>query len=725
MAGEPAKTSSAYWRWALAAGVPVAWYLYSRGRKPEVERTDIDAFFKAPEPVGSTGSRPAGGGLQSGPIDAFFRDAGEEVDTRNPLDFDSFLVAAKRGGAGGKAAAAGAGAAAPAKPKESGPSPDMKPVTVLYGTEYGFSKEIAEKLCAQLKAAGCGLWPQLENMADHAEGYDFSKAQVALLACSTQGDGVPPTEAREFCEWLFAGKAGSLAHLQYAVCALGDKSYTHFCRCGKQLDSALEAAGAKRLVERVDVNKEDWPVVDAWVEGVVAAVRSMALKSFAELGLAVGDSGAAKAAAPKKWGKSRPYFATVLALEGLCTLSGPDDKNTVRMELDLGDSGISYLPGDALGLYPTNQPQGVEELLRVMGASPSEPVTVPSWHYEEEGVAPGGSMPLAQALTKCYDIRSPKPELIKLLVAALDASANGHAANGHAANGHANGHANGDSSTVAAMVPPQQRLREALKDQAATEAYLEPRHVVDVLADAAPAKLTTAQVLSCLRQLQPRLYSISSSPLEAAARVQVTVAEVKYLSLGKARIGVCSTMLSERLQVGARVPVYVHKNPDFRLPADPATPIIMVGPGTGLAPFRSFILERLLEAEAQEEAKKAPGEMVLYFGCRRSDQDYLYGGVLEGWAAEGKIRLFTAFSRQQAQKVYVQNRLAESADLVWGLLEKGAHFYVCGDASSMAGSVEKALLKLIGERLEAGPAGAEAYLQKLSDTGRYQRDVWY
>ncbi|KAG2499912.1 hypothetical protein HYH03_002200 [Edaphochlamys debaryana] len=709
------KWPSSYWRWALAAGVPVTWYLLSRRGQGDHERTDFDGFLKAVEPVGSTGSQqPAG--RTSGPIDAFYRNASDDVDTRNPVDFDSFLKGPR---AGAKAAPASQAPAAAQAPKEAGPSPDMKPVLVMYGTEYGFSKEIAEKLCGMLRTAGA-FWPQLVDMAEHGEGYDFSKAQALLVACSTQGDGVPPTEARDFCEWLFAGKAGSLAHLSFSVCALGDQSYTHFCRCGKLIDAALETAGAKRLAARADVNKEDWPVVDDWLASAVEGVKGLALRSFSELGLAVGGPAddSAKAHAPKKWGKSRPYPATVLALEGLCAVSGPEDKNTIRMELDLGDSGLAYLPGDALGLYPTNDPKAVEELIRVMGASASEAVPVPSWHYEEPGASPGGTLPLADALTRCYDLRSPKPELLKLLVAALAATANG------TANGHANGHANG---TADAAPSKAEALKQALADTAALEAYLAPRHVVDVLADAAPAKLTTAQVLSGLRQLQPRLYSISSSPLENPARVQVTVAEVKYVSLGKDRIGVCSTLLSDRLEVGARVLCYVHKNPDFRLPASHATPIIMVGPGTGLAPFRSFILERLLATQQQqgEGQQGQAGRMVLYFGCRRSDQDYLYGPLLEEWAAADKIKLFTAFSRQQKEKVYVQNRLTESAELVWGLLQAGGHFYVCGDASSMAGSVERALLALLAERLPGGQQAAEAYLAQLSETGRYQRDVWY
>ncbi|GIL73126.1 hypothetical protein Vretimale_4732 [Volvox reticuliferus] len=704
------KWSSAYWRWTIAASVPIAWYLVSRRRRVDTteDRTDFDGFLKAVEPVGSTGSQPKPGKM-SCVIDEFYRDACIQGDTRNPVDFDSFLLSNR---IVPKSQVEPRNTERLAELQTPGPAPDMKPVTILYGTEYGFSKEIAEKLCRQLQAAG-NFWPVLEDMANYPQGYDFSKTQVALVACSTQGDGVPPTEARDFCEWLFAGKAGILGHIKFAVCALGDKSYTHFCRCGKLLDAAFEAAGAQRLIGRVDVNKEDWPVVDHWLAAVVEAVKDLSLQSFADLGLGTSPSaGAEKGPGPKKWSRSRPFSGTVLALDGLCVLKDADDKNTVRMEVDLGNSGITYLPGDALGLYPSNEMKAVEELIQVMGAAPSDQVPVPSWHYEDGDVA-RSNMTLAEALAKCYDIRSPKPELLKLLVSALDTAE-------HPGNGHGNGVGNYTTNGVISAARHQQ-LRCALSDAAAMDQYLAPRHVIDILEDAAPGKLSATQVLLCLRQLQPRLYSISSSPLEDPRRVQVTVAEVKYKSLDRTRIGVCSTMISERLQVGARVPVYVHKNPDFRLPSSASTPIIMVGPGTGLAPFRSFIMQRLIEHQPGEPL----GRMLLYFGCRRRDQDYLYGKILEEWAADNKITLFTAFSREQKQKVYVQDRLAESAELVWELLQQGGHFYVCGDAGSMAGAVEQTLLRLISERLDGSRAAAEAYLQALSDSGRYQRDVWY
>jgi sulfite reductase (NADPH) flavoprotein alpha-component len=252
--------------------------------------------------------------------------------------------------------------------------------------------------------------------------------------------------------------------------------------------------------------------------------------------------------------------------------------------------------------------------------------------------------------------------------------------------------------------------------------------------------LLPAQLLPLLRPLQPRLYSISSSPLEhspANSGVQATIAVVRYSSLSKPRQGVTSTQVAERLAPGQLLPVFISKNPDFRLPQNPATPIIMVGPGTGLAPFRAFIQQRLLEQQQQQgeaaataadgsSSSSSLGPMHLFFGCRRRDQDFLYGQQLQAWHDAGAITLHTAFSRETGKKVYVQQRLREAGETVWQLLQAGGHFYVCGDAGSMAGAVEAALLQIIeAGQPEGGPEGAAAYLQQLADAGRYQRDVWF
>ncbi|KAL0048513.1 hypothetical protein WJX82_004898 [Trebouxia sp. C0006] len=607
--------------WATVLGTPVLlWALSSRSKAKNKPDTHINAFFKDKSAVRAPSAQQPkrkGTGFHS-----FLKEVPQAH--RDATSFGAFLK-------GPASAAAVVSSNAPSQQASKGPKASDVVISVLFGTEYGFSKEVAERVAAAVTA--CGPYRvKLLDMADHADGLDLSKEQAVIAVCSTQGDGVAPTEAREFCDWLGSDAAPALPSIPFAVCALGDKSYVHFCACGKQLDSRFESLGAKRFADRVDVHKEDLPAIDRWLSGVTSALQALQLQTFQETGGVVGDAAESAAAKPKRWGKSRPFRGQVVAVEGLCNLASEDDKDTIRVEIDLGKSGLQYTPGDALGVYPLNCNQAVEELLQVLGQEGHQQVSCPSWHYQDHDEQAQSSdiprqLPLQEALVKCYDLRSPKPEFI------------------------------------------------------------------------------------------------SSSQLEHPTHVQITVAVVKYVALGRNRIGVASTFLKERMQVGDHVPVYVAKNPDFRLPKDLGTPIIMVGPGTGLAPFRSFMQERI---HSQQSSGLQLGQSVLYFGCRHSDQDYLYGPQLQQWADEGRLTLFTAFSRQQAQKVYVQDRLRESGKLVWQLLQEGAHFYVCGDAAHMAGSVEQALLHIIQHHQEDGDTlSAEQYLEALRQQERYQRDVWF
>ncbi|KAK9785250.1 hypothetical protein WJX73_004727 [Symbiochloris irregularis] len=638
--------------------------------------------------------------------------------------------------------------------------PHHVPVLVLYGTEFGFCKEIAEKLRDQLRAKE-PCWPVMVDMADFEDGaLDLLQHQA--------GDGVPPSEARAFCDWLNSSNAPSLSDdsstsertgpLNFSVLAAGDKSYINFCACGRMLDAKFEALGAQRLHPRVDLNKEDWRSVDAWIDGVLSSISAMSLETAAELGGGLLQSGEASNAPPKakKWSMSRPYWATVTAVESLCTITQPDDRDTVRVEMDLGDSGLRYTPGDALGVHPLNDAEAVEEVLQALGLAGREGVSAPSWHYEDARAdASDDQLDLREALTTCYDLRSPRPAILELL-STITAEHHHNENDSAAANGNVPAESN---ASIRA------KLKALQGDEAAFEEYLTPRHVIDVLHDSLPRDQpyslpaeSVSKLLACLRPLLPRLYSISSSMREREAGVQITVAAVRYDSLGRPRAGVASNFLAGQCQVGDKLPVYMSANPDFRLPPDPSTPIIMVGPGTGLAPFRSFIMERLLgDAAAQNDdhpsdrqpdedtatlattaSVSEPGKAalangqhssslsaetcLLFFGSRRRDQDYLYGPVLERWQEQGLISLHTAFSRQQAQKVYVQQRLREAGAQVWALLQRGAHFYVCGDAASMAGSVEQALLDIISQH--QGHDGA-AYLDRLRAEKRYQRDVWF
>jgi sulfite reductase alpha subunit-like flavoprotein len=542
--------------------------------------------------------------------------------------------------------------------------PDVKPVTVIYGTEFGFSREIAEMLCERLKETQA-LWPELIDMADYPEGLPLDAAQAVLMVCSTQGDGVAPTEATEFCAWLLSNRAPMLTGTVYSVCALGDKSYAHFCRCGKTLDARLKALGAKRMVSRVDVDKEDWNAIEKWMSAVTIRLQEASaadLKTVEQLqgkagvlssfsggkndnnsavpsstanGLVGPHAGAPSSSSNSKakgWSKARPYYAKVAAVEPLCStaISTVDgDKCTMRIQIDLEHSGLRYVPGDALGVWPTNDPDAVDCIVRAMKATGEEQVRVPTWHYvddalfskekekaEENGddgiatnsVAAATTMSFREALSRCYDLKQPKQSLLRLLLDASRALEQRIVSSGGRSGG------DGANSTTTALKRSEQqeedicangcvvdaadRLASLLRNATSASTYLANRHVIDILREfaAATSCITPPQLLSTLRQLAPRLYSISSSPLQDPRRVEITVAVVKYRVFEEERKGVCSTYVGERIKPGDRVPVYVYPNPDFRLPLSDKVPIVMVGPGTGVAPFRAFIQDRLLRA---------------------------------------------------------------------------------------------------------------------------------
>ena len=331
------------------------------------------------------------------------------------------------------------------------------------------------------------------------------------------------------------------------------------------------------------------------------------------------------------------------------------------MEFDLADSGLNYEAGDALGVIPLNCPEQVAEVLAALGSDGEEAVPAPD----------GGDLPLRRALTECYDLGKPSAGLLNLC-----------------------GVSTGGGTAVAL------------------------HHVVDVILARPGLKPASADFVRTLKKIQPRLYSISSSPKAHAGQVHLTVGAVRYEKDGRARKGVCSTFLADRAAVGeARVGVFVHSNNAFRPPASGDTPMIMVGPGTGIAPFRAFLHER--------RAASARGKNWLFFGDQRAGCDFLYREELETLKAEGLLaRLDLAFSRDQEEKIYVQHRMLENAAELFAWLEAGAHFYVCGDASRMARDVDLALHKVVETAGGKSAAEAAAYVQALRTARRYQRDVY-
>jgi sulfite reductase (NADPH) flavoprotein alpha-component len=474
------------------------------------------------------------------------------------------------------------------------------------------------------------------------------------------------------------------------VLALGDRSYPDFCGAGRKLDVRLESLGARRIHPRIDCDTDYEAPARAWLDGLWPALQACGERKNESVVVASvinnnNNNGAPPPAldplnsdllaAPSSAAYSRhqPFPARLLTNR---RLNAPGSaKDTRHFEISLNDSDLHYEVGDALGVMPTNCAALVGEILRALGCDGEE--AVPD--------ASAGETSLRHALLRNCQITQPTSALLQVVA------------------GRA-----GDAPLRALLEP----ARKAELDQ-----YLHGREVIDFLLQFPAVKFAPAEFVSLLRKLQPRLYSISSSPKAHPGEVHLTVAVVRYESHGRLRRGVCSTFLADRVEKGTPVPVFVQASHGFRLPSDGATPVIMIGPGTGIAPFRAFLEER--------RAVGAKGRNWLFFGDQSAASDFLYREQLEGMLTEGSLhRLDTAFSRDQAGKIYVQHRMLENAREFWSWLEEGAHLYVCGDARRMARDVEAALHQIIQTTGGRGPEQAAEYVARLKSDRRYQRDVY-
>ncbi|MEM6749149.1 MAG: sulfite reductase subunit alpha [Planctomycetota bacterium] len=527
------------------------------------------------------------------------------------------------------------------------------PLTVLYGSQSGNCEGLSKALRKQGRKQG--FKPEVEAL----DAFDFDRlAEVEhlLIVCSTFGEGDPPDNAMRFTERLMRDDAPRLENLSYGVCAMGDRSYTHFCKAGRDLDVRLAELGATRLVECVECDvdyDEDWA---GWTEAVFAHESMAAAVEAAGGAPSAGvDEDDEPSVGPASWSKANPYPATVLRVQTLNAQGSAKEVNHV--EISLAGSGLEYEVGDALGLWPVNCGDAVDALLEAGGYTGEEMVTLK-----------GVETPLRAALLTRLDLHVLTQPVAELFGLDVDAD------------------------------------------------WLRGRHVIDVLAGAETPP-DAAALAGALRPIQPRLYSIASSPKAHPGQVHLTVGAVRYELHGLGRKGVASTFLADRCGPGASVGVYVHKSPHFRLPEDGATPIVMVGPGTGVAPFRAFLEERI--------ATEAAGPSWVFFGDQHEATDFLYGDWLREADASGALtRLDLAWSRDGDEKVYVQHRMLEQGAELFRWLEDGAHFYVCGDASRMAHDVDTALHTIAETHGGMSAEAAGAYVQALADAGRYQRDVY-
>ncbi len=545
---------------------------------------------------------------------------------------------------------------APAEPTSlPGSTPEL---TILFGSQTGNSEGVAQLAAERARARGFAV--KLADMGEFGKP-ELKKAANLLVVISTHGDGDPPDPALELHELLASRKAPPLKGTRYAVLALGDSSYDRFCQTGKDFDARLEALGGERLLERVDCDVDYEDAAAAWIDTALERFGATVQRSATVLTLP-----GARPAAPVS-SKKNPFPATLL---DTIRLNGRGSvKQTQHIELSLEDSGLRFEPGDALGIVTRNSETYVDELLDTLQLDPEQSL---------------GGGTLRQALIEDYEVTTlTRPVLQRW-----------------------------------AELSGSDQLRALLAEERKAELreYTHGRELIDLVQDYPVTGLQTAEFAGALRKLPPRLYSIASSHQASPDEVHLTVGMVRYASHGRDRFGVASNHLAG-LEEGATLPVYVDANKNFKLPANPDAPLIMIGPGTGVAPFRAFLAER--------EALGAGGRNWLLFGEQHFLTDFLYQTDWLNWRKRGLLnRLDVAFSRDQTDKIYVQHRLRDNAAEVWAWLQDGAHVYVCGDAERMAPDVHQALFDIVRQQGGLGEEAATDYLRQLQRDKRYQRDVY-
>jgi len=572
-----------------------------------------------------------------------------------------YLAATQSGSASVPAApeAPVAGAVAQANVK-----PVSKDVTILYGSQTGNAQSLAEKSGKTLEERGYKV--TVSSMSDFKPN-NLKKVENLLIVVSTHGEGDPPDNALSFHEFLHGKRAPKLDDLRFSVLSLGDSSYEFFCQTGKEFDQRLEDLGGTRLYPRIDCDLDfDEPAAE-WIEGVYAGLSEVQSASV--------ESASAVAAAPaveSAYSRTNPFKAEVL--ENLNLNGRGSNKETRHVELSLEGSGLTYEPGDSLGVYPENDPALVELVLETTKWDGNQAVTV----NKEE-------ITLKEALSKKLEITVLTKPLIEK---AAQLSSN---------------------EELKALVAPE-KINEL-------KTYIDGRDLIDLLRDFGPWNVSAQDFVAILRKMPSRLYSISSSLAANPEEVHLTIGAVRYEAHGRKRNGVASILTAERLQPGDTLPVYIQHNQNFKLPENPDTPIIMVGPGTGVAPFRSFMQER--------EEIGAEGKSWMFFGDQHFVTDFLYQTEWQKWLKDGVLtKMDVAFSRDTEEKVYVQHRMKEHSKELFEWLEEGAVVYICGDEKHMAHDVHQTLIDIIEKEGGLSREKAENYLADMQQTKRYQRDVY-
>lgn len=542
---------------------------------------------------------------------------------------------------------------------------EIPAITLISASQTGNARRVAEALRDDLLAAKLNV--NLVNAGDY-KFKQIASEKLVVVVTSTQGEGEPPEEAVALHKFLFSKKAPKLAGTAFAVFGLGDSSYEFFCQSGKDFDSKLAELGGERLLDRVDTDVEYQAAAAEWRARIVDVLKARVPKETPAQA-AVTAAGVVNDIHTSPYTKEAPLTASLAVNQ---KITGRDSEKDVRhIEIDLGDSGLRYQPGDALGVWYQNDPALVKELVELLWLKGDEVVSVD-----------GKNLPLSEALQWHFELTVNTANIVENY----------------------------------ATLTRSESLLPLVGDKAKLQHYAATTPIVDMVRFA-PAQLDADALIGLLRSLTPRLYSIASAQAEVESEVHVTVGVVRYDIEGRARAGGASSFLADRVEEEGEVRVFIEHNDNFRLPANPETPVIMIGPGTGIAPFRAFMQQRA--------ADEAPGKNWLFFGNPHFTEDFLYQVEWQRYVKEGVLsRIDLAWSRDQKQKIYVQDKLREQGAELWRWINDGAHIYVCGDANRMAKDVEQALLEVIAEFGGMDTESADEFLSELRVERRYQRDVY-
>ncbi|SDK32108.1 assimilatory sulfite reductase (NADPH) flavoprotein subunit [Lacicoccus qingdaonensis] len=541
---------------------------------------------------------------------------------------------------------------------------ETREVTILYGSETGNAQILSESMASLLKEKDFHV--SISAMNDFKSN-KLKKVEDLIIISATHGEGTAPENAVDFYEFLHSRKAPNLKDLRFAVLSLGDESYEYFCQAGKDFDQRLEELGGERIVPRVDCDVDYDDAAEEWINSVISSIFETGGQNVDVPKEAVSTAGVTT-----EYSRKNPYMAEVL--DNIRLNGRGSEKETRHIELSIEDSGLTFEPGDCIGIFPKNDEVLVDQLITLLGWDPDYRVNAGK---NEETVTTKAALRTHFEITKLT-----KPLMKKL-----------------------------------SEVFGNESLTSYLEDDDRIREYIYGRDLIDLISDFPPVGLTQETLFPVLRKMPAREYSIASSCAANPDEVHLTIGAVRYHSNSRDRNGVCSVEIAERIEPGEQIPIYVHRNPNFKFPFDDTTPVIMIGPGTGIAPYRSFIEER--------EELGIEGNTWLFFGEQRFTTDFLYQTDWQNWLNEGTLgRLDLAFSRDTEEKVYVQHLIQESGKDFYQWIKSGASIFVCGDEKKMAKDVHDSILKVLEEEGDMSRDDAEMYLSSMKNEKRYQRDVY-